>query len=149
MPHPPVVYGVHLGTQNAHHTRKLFVYHGVVYCRKCGAKTAGHLLNYLARPCVPLTKWWGRNFAALRAGKLPPKLKQCPAPSSLYQDPSPEDRRIMNDLNRQIDEFKPLEAASSSDQDITHFFCKFHGVFLTTQTLTLTSVQTLLRTDLA
>ena len=113
----PVVYGVHLGTQNAHHTHNLFVYHGVIFCHKCGAMTSGQLLNHLARPCAPPTEWGRRNLAALSAGKLPPKLKEWPAPSTLYQGLSPEESRILDNLNRQIDEFKLPQAASSTDKE--------------------------------
>ena len=79
--------------------------------------TSGQLLNHLARPCTPPTEWGRRNLAALSAGKLPPKLKEWPAPSTLYQGLSPEESRILDNLNRQIDEFKLPQAASSTDKE--------------------------------
>ena len=102
------------------HIIYIYVYQGVFFCHKCGAMTVGHLLNNLARPCVPPTTWGLRNLAALKAGKLPPKLTRWPDPSTLYQGLSPAEAQVLDNINRQIDDFKPFPAASSPSREIAH-----------------------------
>ena len=76
-PTPLPYEAVHLGNQVAHHSHKLQIFRGLVYCRRCGMRGPTKLDN-LAHPCKPPTAHGKGVLASLSEGRLPPRLNQWP-----------------------------------------------------------------------
>ena len=68
---------VHIGNQIAHHTHKLQIYRGIVYCRICGMRGPTKLHN-LAHPCKPPTAYGKQVLSSLNQGRLPAGLSNWP-----------------------------------------------------------------------
>ena len=64
---------IHVGNLNIHHSHKLNVHRGLVFCCKCGSRS-GNFLKNLAAPCAPPTDYGKVSIAALMEDRLPPKL---------------------------------------------------------------------------
>jgi len=79
--HVPVDTPVHMGNQVSHYTHHLFIYRGLVYCNVCGNRGSNDQLRKLARQCegpsLP-TSYGGIALAAIKGGRLPPRLDQWP-----------------------------------------------------------------------
>ncbi len=54
-----------------HHTHKLNVYEGLIYCSKCGYRQGTNQVRNLAKPCQPPDFAGARNLKAIHEGKLP------------------------------------------------------------------------------
>ena len=64
---------MHIGNQIAHHSHKLMIFRGLVYCKKCGCRGTHHLRK-LAMRCEPHTDYGKISLAKLAKGELPPNL---------------------------------------------------------------------------
>ena len=62
---------MHVGNQFIHHSHKLNIYRGFVYCGKCGCKKGTNQVRLLAKPCAPPGLSGIRNLVAIQEGKLP------------------------------------------------------------------------------
>ena len=69
---------IHIGNQFVHHTHKLNMYKGFVYCGKCGFRRGANQVRKLAKPCAPPGLSGIRTLEAIRDGKLPPGLEEWP-----------------------------------------------------------------------
>ena len=74
---------VHIGRSNVHYSHCPYTFKGLVYCNNCGCYTQRRKVQRLARPCIPPTQWGLRNLAALREGRLPPKVTSWPCDAPL------------------------------------------------------------------
>ena len=75
----PIPYDqVHLGNKDTHSTHKLYTLRGLMYCKKCGARSATRL-NKLSRVCEPPSDAGVAALAALSQGKLPPNMNAWPS----------------------------------------------------------------------
>ena len=62
---------MHIGNRIAHHTHRLMIYRGLVYCNKCGC-IGTNQLRKLGGPCLPPTATYGiPNLRMLHDGILP------------------------------------------------------------------------------
>ena len=86
-PMPLPLESLHIGNRVTHHSHKLSVLRGLVFCSKCGMRGPSKLLN-LSLQCVEPTDYGLRNLNAINAGKLPPELDSWP------DEPAPVKRKI-------------------------------------------------------
>ncbi len=77
-PLPLTLEDVHSGNRVTHHTHKLHMYRGLVYCNKCGCRCGPLGMKKLGRICVPPNGYGLASLCALREGKLPPNLSRWP-----------------------------------------------------------------------
>ena len=68
---------LHIGNQTAHHSHKLLIYKGLVYCNKCGMRGV-HKFHNLSRQCNPPTTYGKVTKEAVAQGKLPPLMTHWP-----------------------------------------------------------------------
>ena len=93
-----------------HHSHRLFVYRGLVYCNKCGARGPSRL-NKLADACEPPSADGQRMLNAVRAGVVPPGLDSWPDdsfPVEFDQADLPEEERLA--LDRVKAQFRELRS---------------------------------------
>ena len=69
---------IHVGNQFVHHSHKLNMFKGFVYCGKCGYRRSATQVRLLAKPCSPPGLAGIRTLEAIRDGKLPPGLEEWP-----------------------------------------------------------------------
>ena len=69
---------IHVGNQFVHHSHKLNMFKGFVYCGKCGYRRGATQVRLLAKPCSPPGLAGIRTLEAIRDGKLPPGLEEWP-----------------------------------------------------------------------
>ena len=68
---------IHIGNQFVHHTHKLNVYRGLIYCGKCGYRQGTNQIRNLAKTCEP-GAGGARNLEAIQDGRLPHGLDRWP-----------------------------------------------------------------------
>ena len=73
---------IHVGNQFIHHSHKLNVYKGFVYCARCGYRRGTNQVRLLAKPCAPPGQYGIRTLEAIQNGKLPPNLDAWPIEES-------------------------------------------------------------------
>ena len=70
---------IHIGNKFTHISHQLMEYRGLVYCRKCGCRSARAVLRNLGSKCsVPSQTYGVPSLKALREGRLPPGLTGWP-----------------------------------------------------------------------
>ncbi len=76
-PVPVCFDSIHLGRNNTHATHKLYVFRGLVFCNKCGMRSATQL-NKLSKPCLPPTPYGEATIKSINACRLPYKVSRWP-----------------------------------------------------------------------
>ena len=69
---------LHIGNNVTHSSHTLYLYRGVIYCNKCGARSGTNQIRYLAKPCEPHVTGQA-VIDRINAGKLPKGLTHWPA----------------------------------------------------------------------
>ena len=77
-PEPIMNYFLHVGNQSVHHTHRLSIYKGFVYCGRCGYRKGTNQVRKLAKPCAPPGLAGVKTLSAIQDGKLPPGLTAWP-----------------------------------------------------------------------
>ncbi len=77
---------VHVGNLSVHHSHKLYIYCGLIYCNKCGARSGRLGLKLLSHQCGPPTEYGQQSLDALRQCKKPPNLDRWPSDPELGDD---------------------------------------------------------------
>ena len=83
---------IHVGNQFVHHSHKLNMFRGFVYCGKCGYRKGANQVRKLAKPCSPPGLYGIQTLEAIRDGQLPPGLNEWPI---LERDGNPSDSGLL------------------------------------------------------
>ena len=70
---------VHVGNQCAHVSHDLYMYRGLIYCNKCGARSGRLGIKLLSKHCEPPSVYGQQSLEALRQCKKPPGLEKWPS----------------------------------------------------------------------
>ena len=68
---------IHVGNKVAHHSHKLRIFRGLLFCGTCGCRGPTKLQGLAAR-CSPPTSYGKQTLAKLSKGHLPPNLGEWP-----------------------------------------------------------------------
>ena len=80
---------MHIGNKHIHVSHKLYRYRGLIFCQRCGNITQGDMAKSLVNKCGPAKAYGSRNLAAIRGGRIPPKVKEWPIQAHAIQ-PNPQ-----------------------------------------------------------
>ena len=69
---------VHIGNQYVHHTHKIGIHRGFVYCKKCGGRKGTAVIKKLASACAPPSATGKQTLHAISCGRLPPGVGEWP-----------------------------------------------------------------------